>query len=169
MADQSYRQDIYLRGSQGQGQDLQQRGQEAVQSFKHFLHEKAPSSSNVVAFATILPLGGFLLGLSGLAFVGSLIGLALTTPLFVLFSPVIVPAVLTIGLVVLGFLVAGGFGITGLSAFSWIINYFRGYEMGHAAGMDMDHVSRWAHDKAGDMGHRVKEMGQGIKDRVRGE
>ncbi|KAL2935891.1 Oleosin 5 [Bienertia sinuspersici] len=147
-------------------QDLQQKGQEAIQSFKDFLHEKAPSSSNVVAFATVLPLGLFLLGLSGLVLFGSLIGLAVTTPVFVLFSPVIVPAVLTIGLALVGFLSSGAVGITGLAAFSWIINFLRGYQRG-GTGMGLDQASYWAQDKAEDMGQRVKEMGQGYTDRAR--
>ncbi|KMT10659.1 hypothetical protein BVRB_5g117750 [Beta vulgaris subsp. vulgaris] len=167
MADtsQQHRQEIQQR-SHEKGQDLQQRGQEAVHNFKQFLHENAPSSSNILAFLTVFPFGAFLLGLSGLAFIASLVGLALTIPLFILFSPVIVPAALTIGLSVLGFLSSGAFGLTGLSAFSWIINYLRGFRAGDTD-MSMGHVTRWAHQKAGDMGQRIKEMGQDVSDRAR--
>ncbi|KNA16372.1 hypothetical protein SOVF_089680 [Spinacia oleracea] len=168
MAGQSYssRQDTYLKNQERGSQDLQQKGQEAIQNFKHFLHRKTPSSSNLVAFLTVFPLGAFLLGLSVLSFIGSVIGLAVTTPLFILFSPVIIPAILTIGLANLGFLASGAFGITALSAFSWIINFFRGFRVG-GTGTDMEHVSRWAYEKAGDMGQRVKEMGQEITGKAR--
>lgn len=87
--------------------------------------QKGPSASQILAIVTLLPVGGTLVCLAGITLVGTLIGLALATPVFLLFSPVIVPATLTIALAVAGFLTSGAFGITGLSSFSWILNYFR--------------------------------------------
>ncbi|CAI0547150.1 unnamed protein product, partial [Linum tenue] len=66
------------------------------------------------------PLGGFLLLVAGLVFAATLIGLAVATPVFVICSPVIVPAALAIGMAVMGFLTSGAFRITALS---WMANY----------------------------------------------
>ncbi|KAJ8449072.1 hypothetical protein Cgig2_004127 [Carnegiea gigantea] len=143
MADPTQRRDY-----QPPQQQLQQKGQEAVDSFKSFLHEKAPSTSQVIALVTLFPVGAFLLFLAGLALTGSVLGLAVTAPLFVIFSPVIVPAALTIGLAVTGFLASGAFGITGLSAFSWI-------------------VTRRAREMARDVGQKTKEAGQEVSGKAR--
>ncbi|KAK9117239.1 hypothetical protein Sjap_016186 [Stephania japonica] len=106
-----------------------------------------PSTSQVLAVVTMVPVGGVLLTLSGLTFAGSLIGLALTTPLFVIFSPVIVPAAIAIALAVTGFLVSGAFGITALSSMTYIVNYLRGA----------------LSSVASQMGQKTKELGQGMQ------
>ncbi|KAA8542264.1 hypothetical protein F0562_023600 [Nyssa sinensis] len=97
--------------------------QQPYDAMKSLLPEKGPSTSKVIAVVTLLPVGGVLLFLSGLILTGTLIGLALTTPLFVICSPVLVPAALVMCLAVAGFLTSGAFGITALSSLSWIINY----------------------------------------------
>jgi len=176
MADQTHRTDHQRRRhhhdddhQHQQQQQLQQRGQEAVDSFKSFLHEKAPSTSQIIAVVTLFPVGAFLLFLAGLALTGSVVGLAVTAPLFVIFSPVIIPAALTIGLAVTGFLASGAFGITGLSAFSWIVNYFRGYRAGGGPGigMGMEQVTQRAHEMARDAGQKTKEAGQEVSGKAR--
>ena len=86
-------------------------------------NQEGPATSKVLAVVTLLPIGGFLLILAGITFVGTLIGLAVSTPLLVIFSPVLIPAAIVIGLAVAGFLTSGAFGITGLSSLSWIANY----------------------------------------------
>ncbi|KAE8724102.1 Oleosin 18.2 kDa [Hibiscus syriacus] len=96
-------------------------------NMKYFFHENGPSTSKVVTVATLLPIGGTLLLLSGMSFIGSLIGLAMAAPIFLTFSPVLVPAALLIAGSVAGFLTSGAFGITGLSSLSWIGNFVRGY------------------------------------------
>lgn len=87
--------------------------------------EKGPSTSKILAVIAALPVGGTLLFLSALTFVGSMIGLAVAVPLFLIFSPVLVPAAIGIGLAVTGFLSSGAIGITGLSSFSWFLDYLR--------------------------------------------
>ncbi|XP_059655201.1 oleosin H2-like [Cornus florida] len=122
---------------------------------QNLLQQKGgPSTSQVIAVVTLLPVGGVLLFLAGLTLAGSLIGLALTTPLFLIFSPVLVPAAITIGLAVLGFLSSGAFGVTALSSFSWIVNYFR-----QAKGP--------AKETMGFMRDRAKEAGQKVQDTAR--
>ncbi|KAK4344126.1 hypothetical protein RND71_037220 [Anisodus tanguticus] len=71
------------------------------------LPQKGPSTSQVLAVVTLVPVGGILLGLAGLTLIGTIIGLCVATPLFLLFSPVLVPAAITVALAVTGFLTSG--------------------------------------------------------------
>ncbi|CAA6673064.1 unnamed protein product [Spirodela intermedia] len=93
---------------------------------KGLMPEKGPSASQVLAVATLLPIGGVLLALSGATLAGTVIGLAVTAPLFIIFSPVLVPAAIVVTLAVTGFLASGAFTLTGLSSISWLVNYLRG-------------------------------------------
>ncbi|KAK9684765.1 hypothetical protein RND81_10G230600 [Saponaria officinalis] len=144
-----------------QQKDLQTKGQEAVNTFKNFIQQNYHSAPLLIGLFTIIPLAAFLLFLSGLAFMGSLVGLCLATPVFIFFSPVIVPAVLAIGLAVIGFFVSGAFGITGLSALSWIINFIRYRVRG------VDDVMQRAHDAAEYVGQRVKDVGHDVSEKAR--
>ncbi|CAA7402315.1 unnamed protein product [Spirodela intermedia] len=83
-------------------------------------------SSQVLAVATLFPVGGVLLVLSGLTLTATVIALAAATPLLVIFSPVLVPAALVVALAVAGFLASGAFGLTALSSLSYISVYLRG-------------------------------------------
>ncbi|GJZ17364.1 oleosin 18.2 kDa [Tanacetum coccineum] len=123
-----------------------------------------PSGTKIMAIMALLPIGGILLGLAGLTFIGTIIGLALATPVFIIFSPVIVPAVLTIGLAVTGFLTSGTFGLTGLSSLSYLVTMLR-----HSAPYireDMDYVKDRIQDAGEYVGQKTKETGQAIKDRA---
>lgn len=125
-------------------------------------NQEGPSTSKVLAVVTLLPIGGFLLILAGFTFVGTLIGLAVSTPLFVIFCPVLIPAAIVIGLAVAGILTSGAFGITGLSSLSWIANYLRQTR----APEHMDYAKRHVQDTAGYYGQRAKEMGQNVKEKA---
>ncbi|KAF5934651.1 hypothetical protein HYC85_030822 [Camellia sinensis] len=144
-------------------QRIQDYQQKATDNFKGFLPEKGPSKSQILAVVTLLPVGGFLLLLSGLTLTGTLIGLAVTTPLFVICSPVLVPAALTVALAVAGFLTSGAFGITALSSLSWIINYIRRSRMPEP----IEYAKRRVHDTAGQMGQKTREVGQKAQESVR--
>ncbi|XP_010936629.1 oleosin H2 [Elaeis guineensis] len=93
---------------------------------KGLLPQKGPSASHVLAVVTLLPIGGILLALSGIILTGTVIGFAVVTPLFVIFSPVLVPAALAIGLAVMGFLASGASGLTALMSLSWVVSYVKG-------------------------------------------
>nr|AWA46068.1 high MW oleosin isoform 1 [Canarium ovatum] len=128
---------------------------------KALMPKRGPSASQVIAVITLLPVGGTLLLLAGLTFAGSVIGLLVTTPLFVLFSPVLVPAAITIGLAVTGFFASGAFGLTGLTSFSWVLNSFR--ETTGSVPEMADQAKRKMADMAGFMGQKTKEVGQEIQ------
>ncbi|KAK7293426.1 hypothetical protein RJT34_16291 [Clitoria ternatea] len=135
--------------------------------------ERGPSTSQVLAVLAGLPVGGILLLLAGLTLAGTLTGLAVTTPLFILFSPVLVPATIVIGLAVAGFLTSGACGLTALSSFSWVLNYIREtqgtvpeqweaakHHMVDAASAAKHHMA----DAAGYVGQKTKEVGQKTKE-----
>ncbi|KAH7865781.1 hypothetical protein Vadar_011114 [Vaccinium darrowii] len=139
-------------------QQQQQQHRPATDLTKSLLPEKRPSKSQILAVVTLLPTGGFLLLLSCITLAATLIGLALTTPLFVICSPVLVPAALTIALAVSGVLTSGAFGLTALSSFSWVLNYFRR----SAGGLPepLEQAKRRVQDTTGQVGQKAREVGQ---------
>ncbi|XP_024007352.1 oleosin S2-2 [Eutrema salsugineum] len=125
---------------------------------------RGPSTNQIVALIAGVPIGGSLLALAGLTLAGSVIGLMLSIPLFLLFSPVIVPAALTIGLAVTGILASGMFGLTGLSSVSWVLNYLRGTS--DTVPEQLDYAKRRMADAVGYAGQKGKEMGQYVQDKA---
>ncbi|KAG2278809.1 hypothetical protein Bca52824_061364 [Brassica carinata] len=118
----------------------------------------------IVALIVGVPVGGSLLALAGLTLAGSVIGLMLSVPLFLLFSPVIVPAAITIGLAVTAILASGLFGLTGLSSVSWVLNYLRGTS--DTVPEQLDYAKRRMADAVGYAGQKGKEMGQYVQDKA---
>ncbi|CAA7036843.1 unnamed protein product [Microthlaspi erraticum] len=117
------------------------------------LHESAssPSTRQTVRFLTAAMIGLSLLVLSGLTLTGTVIGLIVATPLMVLFSPVLVPAVITIGLLAAGFLFSGGCGVAAATALAWIYRYVTGK---HPMGADkVDYARMMISEKAKELGH----------------
>ncbi|MCD9643806.1 hypothetical protein HAX54_031652 [Datura stramonium] len=131
------------------------------------LPQKGPSTSQVLAIVTLVPVGGILLGLAGLTLLGTIIGLAVATPVFLLFSPVLVPAAITVALAVAGFLTSGAFGLTGLSSLSWIVNYFK---QGRTMTEQLDYTKRRIQERAADaaaqVGQKTKEAGQALQSKA---
>lgn len=122
------------------------------------LYESAPSSRQTVKFLTASTIGAVLLTLCGLTLTGTVIALILTTPLLVLFSPILVPAGIAILLVISGFAFSGVCGVAAILALSWIYNYVTGK---HPPGADqLDHARKKISDKARDMQERANLQGQ---------
>ncbi|XP_008795990.1 oleosin 21.2 kDa-like [Phoenix dactylifera] len=135
----------------------------AVERIKIFLPEKVPSASQVLVAVTLLAIGGILLALSGITLTGTVIGLAVAAPLFVLFSPVLVPAAMAIGLAVTGLVASGALGLTALVALSWVVSYMRGRRRRPEG---MEHAKRRMAEAAGRVGQRAKGVGQGIQEKA---
>lgn len=76
--------------------------------------------------STAAALGGSLQLLSGLTLTGTVIALILATPLLVLFSPVLVPATITLLLLFAGFIISGALGATGVFVLYWMYSYAAG-------------------------------------------
>ncbi|KAH6791042.1 Oleosin family protein [Perilla frutescens var. frutescens] len=129
---------------------------------KSLLPQKGPSTGQILAIITLLPIGGTLLCLAGITLAGSLIGLAFATPLFVIFSPVLVPAAFLLALAVTAFLTSGAFGLTGLSSLSWVFNSFR-----QATGQEpLDYAKRRMQEGTMYVGEKTKQVGETIKSKA---
>ncbi|XP_022736886.1 oleosin 1-like [Durio zibethinus] len=85
-----------------------------------------PRSQKVMKTAAAVTAGGSLLVLSGLTLATTVIGLTIVTPLFIIFSPVLVPSVIAAALLVTGFVASGGFSVAAIFVLSWIYRYLTG-------------------------------------------
>ncbi|XP_058181631.1 oleosin 1-like [Rhododendron vialii] len=117
-----------------------------------------PRSHQVVKAATAVTAGGSLLVLSGLTSAGTVVALALATPLLVIFSPVLVPAAITVCLLLTGFVASGGFGAAGLTVFMWMYRYMTGQKPPGAEQLEQAR-SKLA-GKAREMKDRTEQFGQ---------
>lgn len=76
------------------------------------------STPQILALLTLLPTGGTLLLLACVIFAVTMVGLTVAVPLTVIFSPVLVPAVIGVALAVSGFVASETLVATGVSALS---------------------------------------------------
>uniref|UniRef100_A0ACD5UT20 Uncharacterized protein n=1 Tax=Avena sativa TaxID=4498 RepID=A0ACD5UT20_AVESA len=111
--------------------------------------QKQPAMMCALKAATAATAGGSMLVLSGLILAGTVVALTVATPVLVIFSPVIVPACITLALMAAGFVTSGGLGIAALSVFSWMYKYLTGK---HPPGADqLDHAKARLASKARDI------------------
>ncbi|KAH7557332.1 hypothetical protein ACOSP7_026999 [Xanthoceras sorbifolium] len=130
----------------------------AEHHYQNYLQNPEPRSRQMVKAATAVTAGGSLLVLSGLTLAGTVIALTIATPLLVIFSPVLVPAVITVALLTLGFLASGSFGVAAITVLSWIYRYVTGK---HPPGADqIDHARMKLSGKAREMKDRAEQYGQ---------
>ncbi|KAL3629191.1 hypothetical protein CASFOL_026413 [Castilleja foliolosa] len=129
---------------------------------KSLLPQKGPSTAQILAVITLIPITGTLLALAGLTLAGSLIGLAIATPVFLIFSPVLLPAAILLGGAVTAFLTSGAFGLTGLSSLSWVVNSFR-----QATGQEpLEYAKRRVQEGTVFVGEKTKQAGETIKSKA---
>lgn len=129
-------------------------------------HHKQQLSHQVAKTTTAVTLGGSLMVLSGLTLAATVIGLVLATPVLVLFSPVLVPASITVFLILAGFVTSGGFGAVASFVFYWMYRYATGKHPIGAEQLDRakDRITHAAHDvkdKAEQFGQQHVKGGQG--------
>ncbi|MED6180099.1 Oleosin 1-like [Stylosanthes scabra] len=117
-------------------------------------HQDQARSTQVVKATTAVVAGGSLLILAGLLLVGTVIGLTAITPLLVIFSPVLVPAVIAVALLGLGFLASGSFGVAAVTVLTWIYKYVTGK---HPPGADQLDTAR---HKLMNKAREIKDYGQ---------
>ncbi|KAJ0551662.1 putative oleosin [Helianthus annuus] len=111
-----------------------------------------PRAHQVVKAATAAAVGGSLLVLAGLVLAGTVIALTLATPVLVIFSPVLVPALIAVFLLVSGFLTSGGFGVAAATVLAWMYRYVTGEQPSGA-------------DTSDEASHRLGAKARDIKDR----
>ncbi|KAF5732275.1 oleosin 1-like [Tripterygium wilfordii] len=120
--------------------------------------QQEPGSRQVVKAATAVTAGGSLLVLSGLTLTGTVIALTVATPVLVIFSPVLVPAVITVSLILAGFLASGGFGVAAITVLSWIFRYVTGRRPLGAEQLEQARMKLTG--KSREMKDRAQEFGQ---------
>ncbi|XP_076947532.1 oleosin H2-like [Bidens hawaiensis] len=126
------------------------------------------STSKVLAVLTLFPIGGICFLLSGVILTATLIGLTISTPLFIIFSPILVPAILIVVFTIIGFIASGVFGVTAFSSMAYIVNFFRRMTRGRRGGRsvrDQVDYAKWrGEDRGGGyVGQKVKDMDQRIR------
>ncbi|MBA0724596.1 hypothetical protein Golax_021275 [Gossypium laxum] len=126
--------------------------------------QTGPSTTQIVAVLTLLPVGGSLLALAALTLTGTLIGLSIAIPLFIIFSPVIVPATIAISMAVAGFLSSGAFGLTGLSSLNYGLK--RMIRANAGAGIGKGQAKRGMWDMVGYVGQKTKDVGQNMENKA---
>ncbi|KAK7817405.1 oleosin [Quercus suber] len=93
-------------------------------------HQRHVHGSQVVCASLAgMAIGGPLLGTMGLSFMASVAILLVSTPLLLLFSPIIFFAGLVLGGAVAGFSVAALMAMSGLSTLEWVFTKLRAEEM----------------------------------------
>ncbi|XP_047331621.1 oleosin L-like [Impatiens glandulifera] len=87
-----------------------------------------PSSGQqiILKVSASMVAGGSFFLLSAFILIGTIVTLTLVTPLIVIFSPVLVPAAITVFLIMAGFIASGGLGVAALIVLSWIYKYMTG-------------------------------------------
>ncbi|CAI9097059.1 OLC1v1033358C1 [Oldenlandia corymbosa var. corymbosa] len=129
---------------------------------RHHQPQAQQLSHQVAKTTTAVTLGGSLMVLSGLTLTGTVIGLVLLTPLLVIFSPVLVPAAITLFLITAGLITSGGLGATASFLFYWMYRYATGK---HPIGADqidrakdrIAHAAKEMRDKAEHYGHQTQQ------------
>nr|GEW33871.1 hypothetical protein [Tanacetum cinerariifolium] len=112
--------DIYPQHEGGRGMQHFNQGHH-LQGQQHYQSTSGgPLAHQIAKAATSATAGGMLLVLSGLTLAGTIISLIVATPLLVIFSPVLVPAVITMFLLATGFLTSGGFGVAAATVLMWM-------------------------------------------------
>ncbi|KAM0003023.1 putative oleosin [Helianthus debilis subsp. tardiflorus] len=137
-------------------------------------HHQPHLSHQVVKTATAVTLCGSLMVLSGLTLAATVIGLVVATPLLVIFSPVLVPVLITLSLIFGGFFASGGLGATASFVFYWMYRYVTGKHPVGSRQLDMARdkiagAAMEARHKAEQLGHqtgRTTGVGQGHQIRV---
>lgn len=122
MADVSYYQD-QGRGKQQLHWGDRDREPRYSQHYQQQQRWNESRGNQVVKAATSVTVGGSLLVLSGLTLAGTIIALVTITPLLVIFSPVLVPAAITLFMIVTGFFASGGFGVAAVTVLAWLYRY----------------------------------------------
>ncbi|CAN6235811.1 unnamed protein product [Urochloa humidicola] len=145
-------------GAGGYGADLHRGGGGGGETQQ----QRQSAMMTALKAASAATAGGSMLVLSGLILAGTVIALTVATPVLVIFSPVLVPAAITLALMAAGFVTSGGLGVAALSVFSWMYKYLTGK---HPPGADqLDSAKARLASKARD----IKDAAQHRIDQAQG-
>lgn len=142
-------------------------------STEHQLHHQQhhqtvaeqPGVRQAIKFTTAATVGVACLALSGLTMTGTVLALVVITPLLVLFSPVLVPAVLAALLAGAGLVFSGGCGAAAIGVVTWVYSYVKGR---HPPGADgLDHVRQVVGDTAAELKEKVLEAKERVSEEAK--
>lgn len=129
------------------------------------LQDRAPTSTQVVGFLTLVISGGILLLLTGLTLTGTVAGLVFFGPIILLTSPIWFPAAAVVFIAIAGFLSFCGFGVVVVAGATWLYRYFCGR---HPVGSDrVDYARSRIADTASHMKDYAREYGGYLHSRVK--
>ena len=128
------------------------------------IRKRSPASSQIVGFFSLLTLAGISLVLGGLTVTGIVITLLLMTPVFLFFSPILVPAGILLFLSLAGVLTASGVGVTTISVLSWAYNYFQGRRP--PGSEHIEHARRKAVEMADQTKQKARDLGGQVREQV---
>ncbi|PWA37583.1 hypothetical protein CTI12_AA588940 [Artemisia annua] len=126
---------------------------------QHQQHTNKLRSHNVVKAATSAAASSSLIVLSGLTFTGTLVELVVVTPLLVIFSPVLVPAVVALFILAIGFLTSVLSSIGGTIVLAWLYKYVKYVNVMHVSSADET-------ENFGSQGLAIMDKGEQITKRV---
>ncbi|XP_078153339.1 oleosin family protein [Carex rostrata] len=135
------------------------------QDLSRRFHDHAPNSTQVVGFLTLVISGAILLLLTGVTITGTVMGLIFLAPILLLTSPIWVPVVFVLFVLVAGFLSTCGVAVAALAGTTWMYKYFTGR---HPVGSDrVDYARSRIADTASHVKDYAREYGGYIQSRVK--
>ncbi|MCO5601211.1 hypothetical protein L7F22_055330 [Adiantum nelumboides] len=134
------------------------RGREQMRETGDQAREKAETLFQKIKRHGPGPLGWIaLLALGGMLATGTVITLIVLAPVFLFFSPILLPLGIILFLCTAGFLTAAGAAIATVVAISWVYRYFKGK---HPPGADqMEYAMTRLHDTAEQVKHKARDLG----------
>ncbi|XP_002975381.2 oleosin 1 [Selaginella moellendorffii] len=124
------------------------------------LRERAPNSRQLLGIVLLLTAALIVLVLGGITLAGAGLSLALATPLFILFSPILVPLAGIVAVGTGGFVSLSAAFVTACSAVAWLYNYVKGR---HPVGADkIDAVKHKIADTASHVSEKAREVAREV-------
>ncbi|KAL2632409.1 hypothetical protein R1flu_017095 [Riccia fluitans] len=135
-----------------------------AQHMKERIQEQAPNQRQLIGAVTIMTIIVLLTTVGGLLMGGLALGAAVLTPVFLFFSPVLVPVGTVLFIGIAGLLSAAGFTLAGFSSVRWLYQYFKGR---HPVGSDkVDAAKNCIVDTASQLKERASVYVHGAQENV---
>jgi len=99
-------------------------------------HQQNQISTKTMVFATVgaITIGGPLLAMMGFTFLATMTFLVITSPLLMIFSPLLIGAMFVLVVALTGFALAGVMALAGLLALGWVFRLVKSGELQQSIG-----------------------------------
>ncbi|KAI5083710.1 hypothetical protein GOP47_0003453, partial [Adiantum capillus-veneris] len=136
------------------GDQARQMGEQTREHAHGLLHRLKEHSPGPLGWLGIIVGGGILATIT-------VISLIVLTPVFIFFSPILVPLGFVLFLCAAGLLTAGGAALATVTAISWVYKYFKGR---HPPGAEqVDYAVRQLQETAEHVKHKARDLGGQIQ------